>query len=182
MKLTTWKIKCYSTSRVSGYLYGGCIQIEIIFWWVSIFRLRLPRLIVLLFSNFDYQDWWYGRAWIKISKSDWVAVFRLRLSRLMRWLMHSDWDYLSCRALYLDWDCYIDIFITHFLIIIKSEVSTFPIVVIFFSVVVMMTSSNGTISAFFDLRLNKPLSKQSWGWWFETLSRPLWRHCNVCLR
>ena len=31
---------------------------------------------------------------------------------------------------------------------------------------------------FFDLRLNKPLSKQSWGWWFETLSRPLWRHCN----
>ena len=23
------------------------------------------------------------------------------------------------------------------------------------------------------------LSKQSWGWWFETLSRPLWRHCNV---
>ena len=22
-------------------------------------------------------------------------------------------------------------------------------------------------------------SKQSWGWWFETLSRPLWRHRNV---
>ena len=22
--------------------------------------------------------------------------------------------------------------------------------------------------------------KQSGGWWFETLSRPLWRHCNVC--
>ena len=33
---------------------------------------------------------------------------------------------------------------------------------------------------FFDLRLNKPLSKQSWGWWFETLSPPLWRHCNDC--
>ena len=31
---------------------------------------------------------------------------------------------------------------------------------------------------FFDLHLNKPLSKQSWGWWFETISRPLWRHCN----
>ena len=28
----------------------------------------------------------------------------------------------------------------------------------------------------FDLRLNKRLSKQSWGWWFETPSRPLWRH------
>ena len=68
-----------------------------------------------------------------------------------------------------------------------------------------MTSSNGNISAllvlyvgnspvsgefptqrpvtrsfdvFFDLRLNKRLSKQLWGWWFETLSSPLWRHCN----
>ena len=67
----------------------------------------------------------------------------------------------------------------------------------------MMTSSNGNIFAllaictgnspvtgefpaqrpvtqsfdiFFDLRLNKRLSKQSWGLWFETLSRSLWRH------
>ena len=26
--------------------------------------------------------------------------------------------------------------------------------------------------------LNKRLSKQSWGWWFEMPSRSLWRHCN----
>ena len=32
---------------------------------------------------------------------------------------------------------------------------------------------------FCDLRLNKRLSKQSRGWWFETLSCSLWRHCNV---
>ena len=30
----------------------------------------------------------------------------------------------------------------------------------------------------FDLLLNKRLSKQSWGWRFETPSRPLWRHCS----
>ena len=30
-----------------------------------------------------------------------------------------------------------------------------------------------------DLRLNKRLSKQSWGWWFETPSCPLWRQRNV---
>ena len=30
----------------------------------------------------------------------------------------------------------------------------------------------------FDLRLNKRMSKQWWGWWFETPSRPLWRHCT----
>ena len=62
----------------------------------------------------------------------------------------------------------------------------------------MMTSSNGDIfrvtdhlcgkftaqrpvtrsfNVFFDL--NKRLSKQSWGWGFETLPCPLWRHCNL---
>ena len=42
-----------------------------------------------------------------------------------------------------------------------------------------------SFDVFFDLCLNKRLSKQSWGWWFETQSRPLWRHGNVnglCLR
>ena len=32
---------------------------------------------------------------------------------------------------------------------------------------------------FFDLRLNKRLSKQPCGWWFETPSRSLWRHHNA---
>ena len=72
----------------------------------------------------------------------------------------------------------------------------------------MMTSSNGNIfrvtgplcgeftgpgefpaqrpvtrsfDVFFDLRPNKRLSKQPWGWWFETPSWSLWRQCNVYL-
>ena len=36
-----------------------------------------------------------------------------------------------------------------------------------------------SFDVFFDLRLNKWLSKQSWCWWFETLSCQLWPHCNV---
>ena len=71
---------------------------------------------------------------------------------------------------------------------------------------VMMTSSNGNIfrvtgplcgeftgpgefptqrpvtrsfDVFFDLRLNKRLSKQPWGWWSETPSSSSWRHRNV---
>ena len=35
-----------------------------------------------------------------------------------------------------------------------------------------------SFDVFFDLCLNKRLSKQSWRWWFETPSHPLWRHCN----
>ena len=35
-----------------------------------------------------------------------------------------------------------------------------------------------SFDVFFYLRLNKRLSKQSWGWWLETLPCPLWRHHN----
>ena len=36
-----------------------------------------------------------------------------------------------------------------------------------------------SFDVFFDLRLNKWLSKQLWGWWFATPLHLLWRHCNV---
>ena len=36
-----------------------------------------------------------------------------------------------------------------------------------------------SFDVFFDLHLNKRLSKQLWRWWFETPSRSLWRHCSV---
>ena len=44
------------------------------------------------------------------------------------------------------------------------------------STVFMMTSSNGNI-----FRVNKRLSKQSWGWWFGTPPWSLWRQCNGCI-
>ena len=35
-----------------------------------------------------------------------------------------------------------------------------------------------SFDVFFYLRPNKRLSTQSWGWWFDTPSRSLWRHFN----
>ena len=35
-----------------------------------------------------------------------------------------------------------------------------------------------SIDVFFDLHLNKRLSKQPWARWFETPLCPLWRDCN----
>ena len=37
----------------------------------------------------------------------------------------------------------------------------------------------GALTFFMICALNKRLSKKSQGWWFETLTRSLWRHCNV---
>ena len=36
-----------------------------------------------------------------------------------------------------------------------------------------------SFDVFLDLWLNEQFSKQSWGWWFETPTRSLWRHCNA---
>ena len=36
-----------------------------------------------------------------------------------------------------------------------------------------------SFDVYFDLRPNKGLSKQLWGWWFETQACPLWRHRNA---
>ena len=35
-----------------------------------------------------------------------------------------------------------------------------------------------SFAVFFDLRLNKPLKKQSWGWWIEMPSCSLWHQYN----
>ena len=35
-----------------------------------------------------------------------------------------------------------------------------------------------SFGVFFDLRLNKRLSEQLWGWWFEMPLHPLLHHCN----
>ena len=39
-------------------------------------------------------------------------------------------------------------------------------------------ASDAELWCFFDLRPNKRVSKQSWGWWSETPSSSLWRQCN----
>ena len=78
--------------------------------------------------------------------------------------------------------------------------------IVYCSIPVMMTSSNGTIfrvtgplcgeftgpgefpaqrpmtrsfDVFFDLRLDGRLGKHSWGWWLEKPSCPLWRQSDV---
>ena len=39
-------------------------------------------------------------------------------------------------------------------------------------------ASDAELWCSFDLRPDKLLNKQWWGWWFETTSGPLWRQCN----
>ena len=40
-------------------------------------------------------------------------------------------------------------------------------------------TSQRPVTLSFDVFFDKLLSKQSWGWWSETPSRSLWRHCSA---
>ena len=96
--------------------------------------------------------------------------------------MFCEWGQLK---LMYQWYSWIIIYSDHFMIWWRHQMETF-------SAILVLCAGNSPVAGefpaqrpvtrsfelFFDLRLNKRWSKQSWGWWFETASRPLWRHYN----
>ena len=67
----------------------------------------------------------------------------------------------------------------------RHEMETFPALLVLCAGNSLVTDEfhsqrpvTRNFDVFFDLCMNKWLSKQSWGWCFETPSRSLWRHCN----
>ena len=107
------------------------------------------------------------------------------------WLKHSQWDrgsYIMANYAGIHYRAHLFTFCQptnynntfHVLLILFSCVWNFPWWhhhMETFSAWPVMRS----FDVFFDLNLNKRLSKQSWGWWFQT---PLWslcRHCNASL-
>ena len=107
---------------------------------------------------------------------------------------------LSYMITFQVWFC-----IGKFIYCTNTHTHTYIFATVFSYIKCMMTSSNGNIfrvtgplcgifsgpgefptqrpvtwsfDVFFDLRLNKRLSKQPWGWWFEMPSWSLWHYCN----
>ena len=105
-----------------------------------------------------------------------VAVVWQSKLRYVVWLWCCHWKQLNL-AVSLEWD---------------EELSWWRHQMETFSVLLGICAGNSPVTGefiaqrpvtrsfdvFFDLRLDKRLCKQSWGWWFETPLRPLWRHCN----
>ena len=141
------------------------------------------RYIHIFLSDLETQKHCFGIC--TLTKT--IGIWMCRIASVILLIITVYW-HLMPTAISMEWK------ITTF-----SNLKTYP------DPVVMMTSSNGNIFAllalcagnspvhgefpaqrpvtrsfdvFLDLRLNKRLSKQSWGWWFETLSWPLWRHSN----
>ena len=60
----------------------------------------------------------------------------------------------------------------------RHQMETFPRYRPFVKVFPAQRPVTRSFDVFFDHSLDKRLSKQSRGWWFETQSHPLWSHCN----
>ena len=120
---------------------------------------------------------WYCREWYLLGNRDYFTLMLLSLP------FHVKWTSLLC--IFFDELCHIVIG-DHFMMTSWNGI---------FYALLAICAGNSPVSnefptqrpvtrsfdVFIDLRLNKRLSKQSWGWWFETPSRPLWRHRNVLL-
>ena len=153
----------YNGQRI-WYMYGYCSRLWLVYWWCC------EKIVLFWFLPYQQNS-------VKISKLN-----HFTMKSLLTWL---PWITHAINVLMFQY--------------IFSE--TRPGNNISF----MMTSSNGNIFrvtghlcgeftgrrwiphkkasdaerwCFFHLCPNKRLSKQSWGWWFETPSHPLWRHCN----
>ena len=153
-------------------------------------------LLVMYINNF-YQyifSRWYGlRSRVLLVKLLSCECNRIPLMISQRWFRYAARRYLNhCWLRY----AVIAINIPSFIhVVTNNETSCYC----------MMTSSNGIIfrvtgplcgeftgpgefpaqmsvtrsfDVFFDLRLNKRLSKQPWGWWFETPAWSLWHQRN----
>ena len=82
----------------------------------------------------------------------------------------------------------------HFYVSVKRPIVLLPLEIFFALLALCAGNSPATgefpsqrpvtqsFDIFFDLCLNKRLSKQSWGWWFETPSHSLWRRRNAYIR
>ena len=119
----------------------------------------------------------YNGYWYFISAQRW-SIICWRFYMYAFQLLHYFWCRINISFMPMSYTCYLSTWW-------RNQMETF-------SALLAICAGNSTVSGefpaqrpvtrsfdiFFDLRLNERLSKQAWGWWFESLSCPLWRQCN----
>ena len=142
--------------------------------------------------------------YIDLTKKNLEDIFHInhKWSRCTWLLLHQEYSGHNGETLYLT--CLIQLYSFHFFFMLNAVFRNLSDKTCY-----MMTSSNGNffrvtshlcgeftghrgtpltnasdaeLDVFFDLHLNKRLSKQSRRRWFENPSRSSWRHCNVIIR
>ena len=119
-------------------------------------------------SNEAAMKWMFRRNPIKIS----VALNQIKHSKRLLWLCVEPWPFLLWQNVSVVLLCFVLLWLC------QKFLETHNKWLLQDCFTITGTIEWYVSSGVFDLRLNKRLSKQLWGWGFETPSRPLWRHCN----
>ena len=134
--------------------------------------INVKTTIIDILHYFGQNKWWSKWEENHIKKSFFISIHILFMNDLWWWanmFWNVDLNSMSCsRTLW--WRHQMDTFAALLAIHAGNSPVTgeFP----------AQRPVTRSCDVFFDLRLNKRLSKQPWGWWFETPSCSLWRHCD----
>ena len=129
----------------------------------SLYMTNLAQNLQTLHNSFEISKWHF---------------LIIQISRRTRcWVL---WDTV--------WSCFVLLWLCNELFMMTSSMDTFSALLAFcvgISPVTGQFSSQRPVTrsldVFFDLLYNKRLGKQSWGWWFETPARSLWRHSDYII-
>ena len=127
----------------------------------------------LAYYNRNPQDPYYSqenRVWIDVSRTRSIAIGESHCKPLLNYLINHGQGQ-GYRRWFVSWWCHQ---METFSALLALYAGNSPVTVEFPAQRPVMRS----FDLLFDFRLNKRLSKESWCWWFETPSCPLWRHCN----
>ena len=124
------------------------------YWYIQARKWFLPQLFVNRVWNVP-QSIWYG---LQNQTCSWIETFEVL------WIPNLEFRSIL-NGLYPLWRHQMETFSALLALCVGNSPVTreFP----------AQRPVTRNFDVFFDLRLNKRLSKQSWGWWFETQSRSL---------
>ena len=112
------------------------------------------------------RNWWIPiTMWSQINGKPFMSEHYVKRTEHRNWSLHEDvikWKQFVKRTEHRNWSLHEDV------IKWKHFLRYWPFV----------RPVTRSFDIFFHLCPNKRMSKQSWGWWFETLSHSLWRHGN----
>ena len=178
--LKCWKY-CWSILSGTGQLPSGIPCANLISdydinspWSDRLFKfmrmlvfIHAIHLMPACFISFGKRRTWEWFSWTISS----IHIFNSRKAHdnIVSWDLTCDWLYLTQIA----WQSHDDVIKwKHFSALLAICAGNSPVTGEFPS----QRPVTRSFDVLFDLRLNKRLSKQSSGWWFETPSLPVWRH------
>ena len=179
MPVRTWIISCHQQVEYGGRLLHT--------WYKSYVHVYTGEVCFIITCEILYRSTvymiyltviilrWGISCYIKTIRCNFYtfAVFKPKHAEI--WCLLFHYSYIKSQLVYFTLMIFHKYTISYHIVIYSSNDYMTPVTGEFST----QRPATRSFDVFFDLRLNKRLSKQWWGWRFGMPSGPLWRHCDV---